>query len=296
MYVDLMRGAYTHVRAVFYAAQVVLALEHLHSLDILYRDLKPDNVLLTPDGWIMLADMGAARGIADDGHVRGETSVSSQKTAKQFDPARGRRMTITGTHGYRSPEVYERNYGKPADWWNVGILIIEMLTCNNPLRGENRKASEYLTKYKELVMPETMREDARQIALAFLSRDPSRRLGTCRPGENDSAGVARVRSHRFFATIDWVQLLSRECKVPFELNLELSSTSPQRTLTRETNQLDYFCQMVDYMKTSMEMRSTWLLSAEDQKTFDDFDFVSTKVFELDGPGASSVADNMPSGS
>ena len=62
MYSDLMRGPYTHERACYYAAQIVLATQHLHELNILYRDLKPDNVLLTHDGFIKLADMGAARG------------------------------------------------------------------------------------------------------------------------------------------------------------------------------------------------------------------------------------------
>ena len=79
--------------------------------------------------------------------------------------------------------------------------------------------------------------------------------------------------------MDWVRLLSGELPAPFECNIELSSTTPQRQLTPETNQLDYFCQMVDYMKTSMDMRSTWVLTAEDQRIFEDFDFVSTRVFE-----------------
>ena len=131
MYADLMRGPYTHERAQFYAAQIVLATQHLHELDILYRDLKPDNVLLTLDGSVKLADMGAARGIEEDGGIKsgdlGTATVS--RTGKAVDPSRGRRMTITGTHGYRAPEVYERDYGKAADWWNVGILILEMLTA-----------------------------------------------------------------------------------------------------------------------------------------------------------------------
>ena len=138
MYSDLMRGPYTHERAVFYAAQIVLATQHLHELNILYRgtsdlllervgeltrepshphfdfcaDLKPDNVLLTVDGYVKLADMGAARGTADDGTISAGDrpditgTSTSAKTAKAADPARtGRRMTITGTHGYRAPEV-----------------------------------------------------------------------------------------------------------------------------------------------------------------------------------------------
>ena len=219
MYSDLMAGPYSHERACFYAAQVVLALEHLHSLDILYRDLKPDNVLLTTDGYLKLADMGAARGIGDTGEIVGGDSTSSGRTAKvQPEEKRHlqRRMTITGTHGYRSPEVYDRSYGKPSDWWNVGILIIEMLTAENPLRGENRRESEYLTKHKELSLPAYVKESAKKISLAFLNRDPTKRLG-CVEAEG---GVAQIKAHEFFTSLecdapkikglDWEKLMAME--------------------------------------------------------------------------------------
>tara|TARA_B110001452_G_C15221996_1_gene423621 strand:+ start:354 stop:1889 length:1536 start_codon:yes stop_codon:yes gene_type:complete len=280
MYTDLMRGPYTHERAMFYAAQIVLATQHLHELNILYRDLKPDNVLLTHDGFIKLADMGAARGMGDDGGISVAESgvvptVSSDKTAKQTDPSRGRRMTITGTHGYRAPEVYERDYGKGADWWNVGILIIEMLTAENPLRGENRRESEYLTKHKDLVLPSYIHKDAQNISLGFLTRDVTKRLAC------DEAGVNGVKDHPFFASINWEKLMAMELQPPFEPDFE--STKPSRQPIPKdqahSSQLDFFCQMVDYMKTSMSMRATWPLKEEDQKIFDDFDFVSNKVFE-----------------
>ena len=216
MYSDLMRGPYTHKRAVFYTAQIVLATEHLHELDILYRDLKPDNVLLTIDGHVKLADMGAARGTAEDGSIGTGETASAEKTAKAQDPSRGRRMTITGTHGYRAPEVYDRDYGKAADWWNVGILIIEMLTAENPLRGENRRESEYLTKHKELALPAYVKESAKKISLAFLNRDPTKRLG-CVEAEG---GVAQIKAHEFFTSLecdapkikglDWEKLMAME--------------------------------------------------------------------------------------
>jgi len=277
MYSDLMRGPYTHERAVFYAAQIVLATQHLHELDVLYRDLKPDNVLLTIDGFVKLADMGAARGISEDGTISGGDGAtsSSDKTAKQQDPSKQRRMTITGTHGYRAPEVYERDYGKEADWWNVGILIIEMLSAENPLRGENRRESEYLTKHKDLTLPAYFKKEAKDISLDFLNRNPKARLG-CRDGK----GVQEIKDHAFFATInlDWEKLMGLEMEPPFESDLEYEKPTRQ-TVQAGYSQLDFFCQMVDYMKTSMSMRTTWPLKPEDQKIFEDFDFVSNKVFE-----------------
>ena len=115
---------------------------------------QPDNVLLTLDGYIKLADMGAARGIAENGAISNGATSSSYKTVKAgAPPTLKRRMTITGTHGYRAPEVYDRDYGKEADWSNVGIMIIEMLTAENPFRGSNRKESEQLTKHKPLALP-----------------------------------------------------------------------------------------------------------------------------------------------
>mmetsp|Transcript_899 Transcript_899/g.1796 ORF Transcript_899/g.1796 Transcript_899/m.1796 type:complete len:543 (-) Transcript_899:137-1765(-) len=281
MYSDLMRGPYPHERACFYAAQIVLATQHLHELDILYRDLKPDNVLLTLDGYVKLADMGAARGVSEDGSIvaggpaaayASLSTASSNKTAKAVDPTKGRRMTITGTHGYRAPEVYERDYGKEADWWNVGILVVEMLTAENPLRGENRRESEYLTKHKELMLPRYVQDPAKAIITRFLDRNPKTRLGC---GE---FGVREIKDMPYFESIDWEALMLFEMEVPFEVDLEYEK--PQRTtVPKDTPQMDYFCQMVDYMRTSMSMRASWPLKAEDQKVFEDFDHTSNKVFE-----------------
>ena len=192
MFTDLMRGPYNHERTRHYAAQVVLALEHLRSLDILYRDLKPDNVLLDYNGRCKLADMGAARGITDDGQIKGDTA-NAARTAKPVDPTKERRMTITGTHGYRAPEVYERDYGKAADWWNVGILIIEMLTAENPLRGDNRRESEHLTKHKDVAscLPGYLRDEAKLIVLALLERNVEKRLG-CSAEKGVAAIIGRI--------------------------------------------------------------------------------------------------------
>ena len=300
MYSDLMRGPYTHERACFYAAQIVLATQHLHELDILYRDLKPDNVLLTLDGNVKLTDMGAARGIEDDGTIKSgaDGTSTANKTAKQHsDPAKARRMTITGTHGYRAPEVYERDYGKAADWWNVGILIIEMLTAENPLRGDNRRESEHLTKHKDVAscLPGYLRDEAKLIVLALLERNVEKRLGC-----SAEKGVSAIKEHIFFKqAIDWDKLMAGEMRVPFEVDIEYERPQRQPVPKEYNVQLDYFCQMVDYMKASMAARSTWQLKEEEHKVFQGFDFVSNKVFEEEltkafesGFGAGSLAGSL----
>jgi len=174
--------------------------------------------------------------------------------------------------------VYERDYGKAADWWNVGILIIEMLTAENPLRGDNRRESEQLTKNRDIssCIPSYVQPSAKEVVMAFLERDATKRLGCVMP-----AGVAGIKAHKFFAPINWDQLMAQEMPVPFEPDLEYEKPSRQPVPKEFANQLDYFCNMVDYMKTSMNMRSTWPLEANDQKVFDGFDYTSNKVFEDD---------------
>ena len=176
---------------------------------------QPDNVLLTLDGYIKLADMGAARGIAENGAISNGATSSSDKTVKAgAPPTLKRRMTITGTHGYRAPEVYERDYGKAADWWNVGILIIEMLTATNTLRGANRTESEQLSKTKDVEFPSFVQPEACSIVSGLLKRDQSQRCGC---GER---GVIEIYEHAFFRDIDWEGLLSMDSKPPFEIDMD----------------------------------------------------------------------------
>ena len=163
---------------------------------------------------------------------------------------------------------------------------------------------EHLTKHKDLQLPRTIKADAQSIALAFLHRDPAARLGTPRAnqdeswskgsgggkggggggngggyGESEADAIGRIKAHAYFAKIDWVALLAREMKPPFKLDIEESPMTAQRSASSRPPTLDYFCQMVDYLKASMEMRPTWPLKPEDQASFDNFDFVSTQVFE-----------------
>jgi serine/threonine protein kinase len=98
----------------FYAGEILLALEYLHSLDTVYRDLKPENLLLTHKGHVKITDFGFAKKIED------------------------RTWTLCGTPEYLAPEIItSKGHGKAVDWWAFGILVYEMLAGYPPFFDDN---------------------------------------------------------------------------------------------------------------------------------------------------------------
>merc|ERR1712166_660281 len=102
-------GRFTNDTGKFFAASIILALQHLHALDIIYRDMKPENLLLDEFGYLKITDFGFAKKVED------------------------RTWTLCGTPEYLAPEIIQsKGHGKAVDWWALGILVYEMLAGSSP--------------------------------------------------------------------------------------------------------------------------------------------------------------------
>eukprot|EP00457_Paulinella_chromatophora_P000718 gb/GEZN01000718.1/.p1 GENE.gb/GEZN01000718.1/~~gb/GEZN01000718.1/.p1 ORF type:complete len:693 (-),score=118.05 gb/GEZN01000718.1/:372-2450(-) len=175
--------------AAFYAAEVVLALEHLHTLNIIYRDLKPENILLDQEGHIRLTDFGFAKADIKSNHES---------------------TTFCGTIHYMAPEIITNSgHGKAADWWALGVLIYEMVTGKTPFYASNRKGIQKKILNAPLKFPKWMTNYCQHLIKELLQRPVQKRMGT-------RAGVEEIKRHQFFRSIDWVKLAKKEVEAPFK--------------------------------------------------------------------------------
>ncbi|CAF0886703.1 unnamed protein product [Rotaria sordida] len=174
----------------FYLAELALALDHLHSLGIVYRDLKPENILLDTDGHIALTDFGLSK-----------ESVPTQDS-KTF--------SFCGTVEYMSPEVVSRKgHSHVADWWSYGVLAFEMITGHLPFHGTNRKETMNMILKAKLAMPTYPSLEAQSLLRMLFKRNPANRLGA------GPDGFRNIQNHPFFESIDWDKLYKKQIEPPF---------------------------------------------------------------------------------
>lgn len=171
----------------FYAAELLLALGHLHKRGIIYRDLKPENVLLDAEGHVKLGDFGLAK--AGIQHAcEGATSMC-------------------GTPEYMAPEVLaQQGHGFCVDYWGLGMLVYEMMTGLPPWYTTDRTRLFRRLKSAPLDIPTYFSQGSASCVSALLERNPRRRLGV--------TGIRAAMEHEFFRSISWRALYGRRVEAP----------------------------------------------------------------------------------
>nr|XP_058969985.1 serine/threonine-protein kinase N2-like isoform X2 [Pocillopora verrucosa] len=190
---DLMMHIHADVfsepRTVFYTSCVVLGLQYLHEHEIVYRDLKLDNLLLDSEGYVKIADFGLC------------------KEGMGFGARTG---TFCGTPEFLAPEVLtETSYTRAVDWWGLGVLIFEMLVGESPFPGDDEEEVFDSIVNDEVRYPRFLSTEAIAIMRRLLRRNPERRLGASEKDAED------VRKQPFFRDMNWDDLLARKVRPPF---------------------------------------------------------------------------------
>ncbi|GAB5370761.1 hypothetical protein AAMO2058_001520800 [Amorphochlora amoebiformis] len=189
---DAMRrkGRFPEDWARFYMAEIVLALEYLHKDGVVYRDLKPENLLLDSEGHIKLTDFGLSKA--------GITSAG------------GGAQTFCGTPQYLAPEILRaKEHGTAVDWWSAGVVLYEMVTSKTPFQSATRKEM-YTKVFKgHIAFPLYISPPCKSIIQGLLVRRPQDRLGS------GPLGVSEIKAQSFFSRIDWEALLRKQIRPPY---------------------------------------------------------------------------------
>ncbi|KAG1452940.1 hypothetical protein G6F55_008403 [Rhizopus delemar] len=179
---------FTPTRTRFYAAEIVQGLSALHGHGIIYRDLKPENVLIGRDGHIVLTDFGLSKLFKED-----ETPLTH---------------TFCGTAEYLAPEILlGEAYGFVVDFWSLGTLIYEMLYGITPFWAET-----HINMYRRVIkdrlqFPSSFDKPTRDFLSGLLEKEAKERLGW--------NGIQEIQSHPYFQSIDWTLAANRQLTPPY---------------------------------------------------------------------------------
>lgn len=204
----IQRGQFGTKRAQFYAAEVCLALKYFHENGVIYRDLKLDNILLTLDGHIKIADYGLCKEDMWYGSTTSTFCGTPEFMAPEVSYASLRNPLLP--YVLTQPQILlDKKYGRAVDWWAFGVLIYQMLLQQSPFRGEDEDEIYDAILADEPLYPISMPRDSVSILQKLLTREPDQRLGS---GPTDAQ---EVMSQPFFRNINWDDIYHKRVQPPF---------------------------------------------------------------------------------
>lgn len=184
-------GVFSEAEMKFYAAELTLGLEHMHNRFIVYRDLKPPNVLLEENGHIRISDLGLA-----------------------CEFSKNKPHSTVGTRGYMAPEVLAKGvaYDSSADWFSFGCTLFVLLKNHSPFKqskGKNKQAvDDLMESMQDLELPSSLSPECRDLLEQLLKHNVNERLA-CKGG-----GASEIKNHPFFKDIDWQRVFLKRYPPP----------------------------------------------------------------------------------
>ena len=178
---------FSEPKAKFYICEIALAIGELHKHDIIFRDLKPDNIVIDKEGHAMLTDFGLSKEGVDD-----------KRIAKSF----------CGSVAYLAPEMLNRSgHGKAVDWYLLGVVFFEMLVGLPPYYSNNQEQIFNNIDNAELIIPNYITKKGQNLIKSLLIKNPAERLGS-------KYDVEEIKNHPYFDDVDWNKIYNREYMPP----------------------------------------------------------------------------------
>ena len=179
---------FSEAKARFYITEILLALEELHKHSIIFRDLKPENVVIDAEGHAKLTDFGLSKEGVEDGQL-----------ARSF----------CGSVAYLAPEMLRRaGHNRSVDWYLLGVLLYEMVVGTPPYYSNNREQLFNNIQRGKLILTKTLSDETKSLIQALLQRDPSKRLGS---GKGDAE---EIKQHSFFNGTNWDDVMNKRIPSP----------------------------------------------------------------------------------